>query len=68
MERIIITQNESGTFNVKQGEKWADNLGWDEMQGLIASMTMPEHRPCLQWLWTEKQHAEWNKKFKRTDV
>lgn len=65
MERIIITQNESGTFNVKQGERWADNLYWDEMQGLIAAMTMPEQRQCLQWLQTDKQHAEWKSNLKR---
>lgn len=65
MERIIITQNESGTFNVKQGERWADNLGWDEMQGLIAAMTMPEQCRCLQWLRTDKQHAERKSNLKR---
>ena len=65
MERIIITQNESGTFNVKQGERWADNLFWDEMQGLIAAMTMPEQRQCLQWLRTDKQHSEWKSNLKR---
>ena len=65
MERIIITQNESGTFNVKQGERWADNLFWDEMQGLIAAMTMPEQRQCLQWLRTDKQHSEWESNLKR---
>ena len=68
MERIIITQRESGTFDVKQGERWADNLGWDEMLGLVASMTIPEHRPCLQWLWTEKQHAEFNRRVGKVDV
>ena len=68
MERIIITQNESGTFNVKQGERWADNLCWDEMQGLIAAMTMPEQRQCLQWLRTDKQHSEWKKQFKKINV
>ena len=65
MERIIITQNESGTFNVKQGERLADNLCWDEMQGLIAAMTMPEQRQCLQWLRTDKQHSEWKSNLKR---
>lgn len=65
MERIIITQNESGTFNVKQGERWADNLYWDEMQGLIAAMTMPEQRPYLQWLRTDKQHSEWKSNLER---
>lgn len=65
MERIIITKNESGTFNVKQGERWADNLYWDEMQGLIAAMTMPEQRQCLQWLRTDKQHSEWKSNLER---
>ena len=60
---IMIEKTESGLFNVRLGEKWADNLAWDEMIGLVASITMPERRPCLQWLWTEEQHKAWEAKY-----
>ena len=56
---IMIEPTEDGTFNVSCGEKWADKLGWDEMIGLVASITMPERRPCLHWLKTEAQHKVW---------
>lgn len=63
MERITIETAEHG-FNVSQGDKNAE-VGWDEMIGLIASLTMPEKRPCLQWMETEEQRTakrvQWSK-------
>lgn len=41
---------------VKQGEKYAEGLGYDEMLGLIAALTMPHNRPCIQWMRTKEQH------------
>jgi hypothetical protein len=63
MEKITIEIAEYG-FNVSQGDKSAE-VGWDEMLGLVASLTMPEKRPCLQWMETEEQRtanrAQWFK-------
>lgn len=60
---IIIEKTERGTFKVSCGEKWADNLTWEEMIGIVTSITMPEHRPCIQWLWTEEQHKAWKEHY-----
>lgn len=56
MEKITIETAEHG-FNVSQGDKNAE-VGWDEMLGLIASLTIPENRPCLQWMETEERRTE----------
>lgn len=44
------------------GDKYADGLGYDEMLGLVAAITMPEIRPTLQWLKTKEQHDAWRNK------
>ena len=45
-----------GGWKVTYGDKYADSLTYDEMLGVVASITMPEKRPCLQWLKTEDEH------------
>lgn len=57
MEKITIEFSEENIWTVKQGDKSADHLGWDEMLGLITALTMPESKPCLQWMKTRKEHA-----------
>ena len=44
---------------VKQGDKYADGLGYDEMLGLIAALTLPQDRPTLHWMKTAEQHKAW---------
>lgn len=55
MEKIEIEVFEevlsgSRRFNVRTDGRLADGLGFDEMLGLVASLTMPERRPCLYWM------------------
>ena len=50
-------------WKVSQGEKYADGLGYDEMLGLVAALTMPESRPTLQWMQTAKQHYEFRSRY-----
>lgn len=52
---IIITHNSQGWF-VHYQDKKALSLTWDEMLGLITALTLPESRPCLNWLRTEEQN------------
>jgi hypothetical protein len=47
----------SRRFNVRTDGRLADGLGFDEMLGLVASLTMPERRPCLHWMKTEEEIA-----------
>jgi hypothetical protein len=50
-------------WSVTHGRKSAQGLGYDEMLGLVAAITMPAKRPCLQWLKTKQEWNNWNKKY-----
>lgn len=49
---ITIHKNEAGSFFVLHGEEFADKLTFEEMLGLVAALSMPAQRRCLQWLKT----------------
>lgn len=53
---IIIKQNDGRAFDVHVGDRYADGLTFDEMLGLVASITLPQGRGCLNWLKTEAEH------------
>ena len=55
MEDITIKQYNNGYFEVFQGDKSSGELSFDEMLGLITSLTIPERFPCLQWMKTKEQ-------------
>lgn len=55
--KIIITPLAGGVFDVSQDGKKADGLTFDEMLGLVASLTMPETRPCKHWMKSEAEIA-----------
>lgn len=55
MENISIEKSEQGFFTVRQGDKYSDELGYDEMLGTISALTMPEKRPCLHWMKTKEE-------------
>ena len=50
MEDIIIKRDGNFCFEVWQGNKHSNHLGYDEMLGLISALTMSENRPCLKWI------------------
>lgn len=53
---IQIEVYEEGGFNVIQEDKCSEHLGYDEMLGLVSALTMPDSRPCLQWMRTKEEH------------
>ncbi|MBF0651681.1 hypothetical protein IR083_22950 [Dysgonomonas sp. GY75] len=59
MEKITIEKLPNGGFNVIQGDKYSDMLGYDEMLGLVSCLTMPENRPCIGFMRTKDQHEAW---------
>lgn len=59
MKPITIEKHKISGFVVKQGNKEADGVGFDELMGLIAALTMPEKRPCLNWMQTKEQREAW---------
>ena len=64
MLKIEIEYTEESTperwrgFTVTQGDKYADALGFDEMLGVIVTLTMPEKTPHRQWMKTKEQHEK----------
>lgn len=65
MEAITITFDEQSGWKVQQGEKWADTLCYDEMMGLVSALTMPNKRPCLQWMRTKEEHEAWERHMRK---
>lgn len=53
--KITIDQSEELGWSVEYGEKSVNHLTFDEMLGLVASITMPEPRPCSGWLKTDAE-------------
>ncbi|TWU39813.1 hypothetical protein Poly51_64040 [Rubripirellula tenax] len=59
---VVERDNGSKDYTVTNNGKFADRLTFDEMLGLIASLTMPESRRCIQWL---KTQDEWDQREQR---
>jgi hypothetical protein len=53
---IIIKHLENGCFDVVVGDKSTDQLSFDEMLGVIAQLTIPKNKRCLNWLKTKEEH------------
>lgn len=58
MEDIRIVQHGRNSFEIIQGNKTSEELGYDEALGLLASLMMPENRPCLHWMKTKEEHQK----------
>lgn len=54
-QKVVIEKLKDGLWNVSVGDKLADKLGYDEMLGLVASITIPDNRPCIAWLKNPEQ-------------
>ncbi len=64
IDRTITVQKlgGSGGFAVREGDKYNEGLTFDEMLGLLASLTIPDDRACLRWMQTKEQwdaREEW---------
>ena len=61
------TKCNNGPFDVEFEGKKAIGLSYDEMLGLVSAITMPETRPCLQWLKTDEQIKSWDEKYNKNN-
>lgn len=52
------------SFTVRQGDKFADELTFDEMLGLVACLTVPGDRKCVRWMKTQAEHDAWLNRLK----
>lgn len=57
MEDIIIEKLEYG-FNVKQGDKYSENISYEEMLGLVSALCLGDAtKTSLQsWMQTAEEH------------
>ena len=62
IESIKIINNDN-SFTVYYKDKYAKELCWDEMLGLIASLTISDKKPCQQWLRTEEEYKKFEQEF-----
>lgn len=51
--KIEIEKTNEGPFIVKSDGKTSEHLGWEEMLGLIAALTIPDKKPCIHWMHEE---------------
>ena len=51
--KIEIEKTNEGPFIVKSDGKTSESLGWEEMLGLIAALTIPDKKPCIHWMHEE---------------
>ena len=51
--KIEIEKTNEGPFIVKSDGKTSESLGWEEMLGLIAALTIPDKKPCVHWMHEE---------------
>ncbi|CAB5226028.1 hypothetical protein UFOVP754_30 [uncultured Caudovirales phage] len=54
--RIIFNEETEKVENVIVGDKYTQELGFDECLGIIAALVMPKERRSLTWLKTKEQH------------
>lgn len=66
VDTIKIEKLEGGAFNVVQGDRYSDTLGYDEMLGLVSALTMPEDRPHTKWMQTKEEHEQSRVKIENT--
>ena len=58
---IQIEIYEEGGFNVIEGDKCSEHLGYDEMLGLVSALTIAKEPKCLCWMRTKEEHdAQFN--------
>jgi hypothetical protein len=57
-EPITIEVTGDNAFTVRQGDRFADGLCWDEMLAVVASVTMTAKTQVRlnDWLKTQEQH------------
>lgn len=62
MEKITIEKDPKGGFTIRQGDKYADGVGFDESLGVIVSLLINDDenipKRFLGWMLTKEQHED----------
>lgn len=56
MNPITIELDKKNGFLVRQGDKYADCLCWDEMMGLVTELSIPRDFSRTRWMMTKEKH------------
>lgn len=62
--KIEIESTTGNFFVVKSDGKTSDELGWDELLGLVAALTIPDKKPCVHWM---KNNMESDSSYKQEE-
>lgn len=62
---ITIIVRERGGFDVHEGERYSNELTWDEMLGQVASLTHSEISRPRYSMQTPEEWSEWEERVKR---
>ena len=60
MDPITIERTEH-EFRVTQGDRYANEITFEEMLGLILYLTKPDRHPYGRWMRAYEEHSEWYK-------
>lgn len=65
MQPITIEKGEHG-FTVRQGDRYAAEIAFEEMLGLLVSLTYPTlgHARYTNWMRTEEEWKQWHDRLK----
>jgi hypothetical protein len=63
MRTITIEIDEDKGYTVREGDRYHDQLCWDEMLGQIAQLTHPQLGAARYQMRTEAEWAEYSKRF-----
>jgi hypothetical protein len=54
-------------WKVIEGNKNSGILSYEEMLGVVISLSLPNNRPCIHWMKTEEQHiAEQEQRLRKS--
>lgn len=53
--------NPDGYWSVTCADKSSVDLSYEEMIGVVISLSLPEQRPCLRWMKTKQEHEAFEK-------
>jgi hypothetical protein len=63
MRTITIEIDDSGQIDVREGDRYCNGLGWDEMLGTIAELTHPRIGSARYAMRTAEEWEAWRERI-----
>lgn len=61
MNPILIKKNPNGDFDVRQGDRYADGLTYEEVLGVVAHLLHTDSLPYDSWFKTQEEWDAYHK-------